>query len=512
MRRDELVFDLAVVGGGITGSAVARDAALRGLSVVLYERGDFASGTTSRTSRLIHGGLRYLEGLHLGLVAESLRERDWLFARLGHLLRALPILIPIYQGEGRRRSLVWAGITLYDLLARRKATPRYGMISPQEVVRRVPGIRTDGLIGGALFYDYQVLVPERLVVENLLGAVGLGAKAFNYREVEEIGIGDAGIRIGVRDRFTGGRETVMARVVINATGPWADSVRRISGLAGEILYPTKGTHVVLPGSLSHALFTAAPSDGRLFYVIPFGNEILVGTTDTGFEGDPGAVEATAEEVTYLLEGVRNILPDSKVFQSMPAYTYAGVRPLLRGGERSASRVSRKHGVFREGHGGRVITIAGGKMTTFRQMAEDAVDAACAVLGRRSACRSRAVTFPGEIEGGREGREELVRSIATAFGVDEALCCHLVSLYGRRAARVLEVAAEDPVLLSQLSSSSPDIAAQAVVAAREEWARTPDDAIMRRLHVGTTLSRGRDALPVVEKLPGCDWATELQAAR
>lgn len=510
MAGEDRPFDVVVVGGGITGAAVVRDAALRGLSAALYEKGDFASGTTSKTSRLIHGGLRYLEGFHVGLVSESLRERDWLAARLPHLLRPVPILIPVYRGDRRGMTLIGIGMRLYDLLARRKTTPRYGTVSAAEAARRVPGLRTEGLAGGAVFYDYQVLVPERLVVENLLSAAAPGrgcpgAVVRNHAAVAEIAWRDAAGAPGegpcvlrVRDGRTGRLETVSCGAVINATGPWADRTRRLAGLDGALLYPTKGAHLVLPGAIDHALFVAA-ADDRMFFILPFDGRLLVGTTDTAFADDPDGVCATPEDVAYLLSGARRVLPDSPLLREAPLYTYAGVRPLLQGKGPTESHLPRKHGVFREGPGGRFVTVAGGKMTTFRQMAADAVDAACDALGRKRACVSADAPFPGEIGGGEEGTEAFVRDLAAARRAPAALCRHLVSLYGRRAGRVLEIAGGGPELARPLSPGSLDIAAQAVLAAREEWAASPEDAIVRRMHLGITADRGASALPAVARL-------------
>lgn len=511
MAGRERAFDVVVIGGGITGAAAVRDLALRGVRAALYEKGDFSSGTTSKTSRLIHGGLRYLEGFHFGLVAESLRERDWLAARLPHLLRPVPILIPVYRGDRRGMATVGVGMRLYDLLARRKATPRYGTVSAGEATRRVRGIRAEGLAGGAVFYDYQVLVPERLVVENLLSAASPGkgrpaAVVRNHAAVEEIAF-DATegaptgtmCRLRVRDGRTGAPEPVSARVVINATGPWADRTRRLAGFGGDLLFPTKGAHVVLPGVTSHALFVASPADDRMLYILPFDGRLLVGTTDTAFPDDPDGASASPEDVAYLLSGVRRVLPDSPLFREDPLYAYAGVRPLLKGKAPTESRLPRKHGVFREGPGGRFVTVAGGKLTTFRRMAADAVDAACDALGRKGPCVSADEPFPGEIGGGGDGTEALVRDLAAARHVPEALCRHLVSLYGRRADRVLDVAAENPAFSRLLSAASPDIAAQVVLAAREEWAAFPEDAVLRRMHLGITPDRGASALPEVARL-------------
>jgi glycerol-3-phosphate dehydrogenase len=499
---DERPVDLAIIGGGITGAAVARDASLRGLSVALYEKGDFSSGTTSKTSRLIHGGLRYLEGFHFGLVYESLRERDWLFSRLSHLIRPIPILIPVYRGDRRGMGKVWIGLKLYEYLARRKGTPRYGTLSSREVARRVPGIRQEGLAGGGLYYDCQIPVPERLVVENLLSATAAGARVRSQAQVERIGFDGGAFRLCLRDSSSGARDETAAAAVVNATGPWADRTRRLFGLEGGILHPTKGVHLVFPGISPHALFAASPKDERMFYILPFAGSLLVGTTDTAYPDDPGAAVAGSEDVDYLRESAEEFLPGFPLFRSPPLFSYAGVRPLLRGKGGTESRLPRKHGIFREGPGDRFVTVAGGKMTTFRKMAEDAVDAVCIALGRKGPCISREAPFPGEIGGGKEGAEAFARSLSGTYKASTDLCAHLVSLYGRRASRVLEIAAESPALALRLSPHSPDIAAQAVLAGREEWARTPEDAILRRMHLGITRGRGMEAVPEVMRLLSC----------
>lgn len=303
----------------------------------------------------------------------------------------------------------------------------------------------------------------------------------------------------IRDRRSGKTETVSAKVVINATGPWADRTRRLAGIPGELLHPTKGVHAVLRGPVAHAMFVASPRDGRMFYILPLERNLLLGTTDTAYPGDPGEAEPLPEEIAYLEKGSLRVLPGSSLFRQKPLFTYAGVRPLLQGKGKTESRISRRHGVFREGEGGRFVTVAGGKLTTFREMAEKGVDAACEALGRRSGCLTRESPFPGEIGGGGEGVAAFTRSLSGMYDVPESLCAHLVSLYGRRASRVLSIAREVPGADRRLSPHSPDIAAQAILAVREEWAENPEDAILRRMHLGISEDRGACAVPAVEEI-------------
>lgn len=277
--------DLAILGGGITGSAVARDASLRGLSAALFEQGDFSSGTTSRSSRLIHGGLRYLEGLHFGLVRESLRERDWIHRRLTHLLRPVPVLIPVYRGDGRGMLRVRAGMFLYGLLARRTALPRPGTVSAAAAIERVPGLRPEGLAGGAVFHDYRIPVPERLVFENLLSAVEAGRKGGgsrvtvrNHATVEGIACSEGIFRLRVRDRRTGNTETVSARVVINATGPWTDRTRRLAphspDIAAQVILAAREEWAETPEDVILRRMHLGISEDRGACAVPAVEEIL----------------------------------------------------------------------------------------------------------------------------------------------------------------------------------------------------------------------------------------------
>ncbi len=489
-------FDLIVIGGGITGAGVARDAALRGMSCLLLEKGDFASGVSSKSTRLIHGGLRYLANFEMDLVAESLRERAILRRQAPYLIHPMPILIPIYQEDPHGRAVMSLGIHLYDLLSHEKDIPRYFTSSRQKTLEFEPRLNQEGLIGSALFYDHQITMPERLVIENVISAREEGATLLNHVRAEKIEEEDGGIVVTAKDTLTGATSTFRSRVLINAAGPWIDKVRLAGNLDHEkIIFPTKGIHLVLPKLSNQALFVTS-RDGRMFFIIPLKAYSLIGTTDTKYDGDLDDVHADEDEVDYLLAESRRILPKMNLTKESILYTYAGIRPLAFSG-RNETKISRKHRVIREGRNDRIITIAGGKLTTYRNMAKDAVDAARGVLGTGVRCSTDKDPLPGGLSMDYEQYlREAVPEMASRHGVAPELVRHLVGCYGARAEMVLGLAATDPVLGGSISPESRDIYAQVLYSVREEGARTLSDIVLRRMRLGITASRG---LPQAEKI-------------
>jgi glycerol-3-phosphate dehydrogenase len=485
------VFDVIVIGGGITGAGVARDAALRGLSCLLLEKGDFASGVTSKSTRLIHGGLRYLANFEVDLVAESLRERAILRRMAPYLIHPIPLIIPIYKDDPRGRAIISLGIHLYDLLSHEHDIPHYFTSGREKTLSFEPRLNQDGLTGSALFYDHQIMMPERLVIENIIGARQAGASVLNYVRAEKIEETNAGIMVTARDVLTNQRYSFRSQVLINAAGPWIDSVRKAGNIdQKKIIFPTKGIHLVLPKLSDQALFVTS-RDGRMFFIIPLDKWSLIGTTDTEYDEDLDEVHATRDDVDYLITESRRVLPGLNITREAILYTYAGIRPLAFAGA-SESKISRKHRVVREGRTRRIITIAGGKLTTYRNMAKDVVDTACKALGVRTTCVTDKKPFPGGLHMEyNDYLKEAMPDMAARHEVSGETVRHLVQFYGAGAGRVLDLVDRDPALGEAISPESRDIYAQVVHSVMEEGARTLSDIILRRMHLGMTGSRGKD---------------------
>ncbi|MBI4588879.1 MAG: glycerol-3-phosphate dehydrogenase/oxidase [Candidatus Rokubacteria bacterium] len=504
---EEQRFDVLVIGGGMAGAGVARDLALRGASVALFDKGDFGWGTTSRSSKLIHGGLRYLELFDFGLVRESLRERETLGRLAPHLIRPLPFLIPIYHGSSRGLIKVRIGLTLYDWLTPGKATDHYRVIRPEAALALEPEIRAEDLRGAGLYFDDLLLSPERLCLENVLSARRHGAKAFNYVQVEEVLTGPKGIEgLRVRDLLTDQVRAMRGRVVVNAAGPWVDRIRELAGIRDRgprLIRATKGIHGLLPRLTEHAVYLPT-KDERMIFVIPWREFSLVGTTDTDFDGNPDRLWATKDEVTYLLGEVRRVLPDQRVAAANVVYTYAGVRPLTYEEGKSPSKVSRQHRVWAEGSGGRFLTITGTKLTCFRSLAEEAANLAMARLGRQAPARTARLTLDGADE--HVGRSIEVRAWMdvsgelAATGLPRETLEMLVATYGRNYVRILDLARKLPDGSARLCPRNREIVAQLHYAVAEELTVSLQDFLLRRTGIGTSPCQGLDcAEPIAARM-------------
>jgi glycerol-3-phosphate dehydrogenase len=493
-------FDLAVIGGGMAGAGIARDAALRGYRTLLLERKDFAYGTTSRSSKLIHGGLRYLEHFDVGLVRESLTERERLQRLAPHLVRPLPFLIPVYRGAKRGMFMIRMGMKLYDLLTPGKRTEHYRTLSRQETLRRERHLEPRDLVGAGYYFDDLLLFPERLCLENALSARRWGASVVNYAEVTGFASREPRATsrewdIEVRDVLCGGVGRVTARVVVNASGPWVDDLRRRAGVDGgrRTLRTTKGIHLLLPRMTDHAVYIAAKQDDRMFFVIPWREFTLVGTTDTDFTGDLDRLAATREEVEYLLKETQRVFPTAGVGEDQIAYTYAGVRPLTLEEGAAASAVSRQHKVIAEGDPRTFLSITGTKLTCYRSLGEEAVDQVGRLLGRPAPCRTHRLGLDGS-----DGEDTLevrlwadASDLARQTSLEPAQIQCLMETYGRRYTAVLEVAGRSPELRERLCKQNPDIRAQLVYALEQEAVETLCDFLLRRTGIGTSACLGKD---------------------
>jgi len=494
---DTQSFDAVVIGGGMAGAGVARDLALRGASVALFEKGDFASGTSSKSSKLIHGGLRYLELFDFKLVRESLREKKTLERLAPHLVQPLPFLVPVYRGSKRGLITVRVGMWLYDLLTPGRARERFRVLRPVATLAMEPSIQADDLRGAGYYFDDLLLLPERLCLENVLSAVRHGARAHNYCEIEAVTRGAAGIDgVRVRDLLTGRVHTVRASVVVNCAGPWVDRLRELAGVqeAGKrVLRTTKGIHCMLPRMTERAVYLST-ADDRMIFVIPWREFSMVGTTDTDFDGDPDRLSATREEVEYLLDAVRPALPDPRVAIDRVVYTWAGVRPLAFEEGASASRVSRDHKVVVEGPEGRFLSITGTKLTCFRSLAEQVGDRVMSVLGRQAPSRTADLTLDGldEEAAALEARAWMdVSAEMAATGLPRETLQTLVETYGRAYPRVLDLARKIPDGTSRLCPENPEIVAQLHHAVAEEMAISLQDVLFRRTAIGQSACLGLD---------------------
>ncbi|MDT7690619.1 MAG: glycerol-3-phosphate dehydrogenase [Acidobacteriota bacterium] len=505
-------FDVVIIGAGVNGCGVARDASMRGLRVLLLDKGDISSGTTAASTRLIHGGLRYLEHGEVGLVRESLRERETLLRRVApHLVRPLAMLVPIYSARRRGTLTIRAGMLAYDALSSSKSLPRHRMLDAPEALAHAPGIEASGLKGAALFYDAQVEYAERLALENALAARVCGATVLTYARVEQLLFaGDAVRGVEFTDLLGGAKHEAHASVVLNAAGPWVDEVLDGLGATGERLVGgTKGSHIVVrpfDGAPGVAVYAEAIEDGRPFFVVPWDGKFLIGTTDERYAGDLDHVEADALEIDYLIRETNRAFPSARLTTTDVLYTYSGVRPLAYGGTGSdEASVTRRHFIRRARLLRGLFSIVGGKLTTYRALAEEMVDLLFRTLGKTPPpCTTAAEPLPGAAV---KDFEAVRRDFITRSPLPPLSTARLLKVYGARALEVLRLALTDPELSQPISDETGTIGAEIVYAFREEIAETLADCLMRRTMTGLNGRMGLDAVEraahVAQKFLGWD---------
>ena len=487
-RLTDAPFDVLVIGGGITGAGVALDAAARGLRTAIVERDDWASGTSSKSSKLVHGGLRYLQQKEYRLVYENLAERQRLLRNAPHLVRELPFLIPLWGRDGVVNAAMAkaysTALWLYDLTGGMRIGKRHRRITREEALRHLPTLRTDRVAAAFIYYDART-DDARLTLELVRTAVlDHGAVAVNHLGVT--GLVKEGGRVVGASLADGG--VVRAAVVVNAAGVWADDVRSLDeAVHPHSIRPAKGIHVTVPADrlpCDIAAVIPVPTDRRSVFVVPWGEQTYVGTTDTDYDGPLDDPSCTADDIAYLLDAV-NAATSSGLTAADITGTWAGLRPLVDAAtsERTAD-LSRRHVVATSASG--VISVTGGKLTTYRKMAADTVDQVVARLGRG---QRRTTTRRLPIRGAG-GLHQLAQPGAAArFGVDADTLDHLVGRYGGEVPRVLADVGEDPSLASALVPGLPYLAAEALYAVREEMATTLADVLARRTRAHL---RARDA--------------------
>jgi glycerol-3-phosphate dehydrogenase len=517
----ETPVDLLIIGGGITGAGIARDAALRGYRTALIDKADFGAGTSSHSSRLVHGGIRYLEQYAFHLVFEASRERRVLLTIAPHLVRPLAFLFPVYRGARVPAWQLRAGMWLYDVLSLFRNVRRHRWLRPKKVRRVEPGLRDKGLVGAALYYDAQT-DDARLVVATVRSAVRAGALAANYVETTALLKPDGRVRGAVvRDVLTGETMNIRAHAVVNATGPWSDQIRRLDDPnAAPVMRLTKGAHVIVPRKRlanEHAVTLFSPVDGRVMFALPWGDLSYIGTTDTDADAPPDKLRVTAADVTYLLRSANAAFPDARLNQGDVISAWAGLRPLVREESLNPSQVTREHRVLESPQG--LISIVGGKLTTYRIMARDVVDRVAARLheldGRPRAKRPPTDRQP--LPGGEAAELDVLVESARARGAAEATARHLVANYGSEAAAVLNLVDRDRRLGENMIAGRPEIWAEVAYAVEREMAVRVQDVLVRRLHLFYEVAdHGQSVVPrvtaLMKQLLGWDDSREAEELR
>jgi glycerol-3-phosphate dehydrogenase len=505
-------FDLIIVGGGIIGTGVARDAALRGLRTLLVESTDFAYGTTARSTRLIHGGLRYLRMLDFKLVRQDLKEREILLKIAPHLVHRLEFFIPLLKSAPYYRFVLPFGLRLYNILSHGTSLPKCNHLSAVETLETEPSLKnTGGLTGSFLYYDCQSEYTERICIENVIDADSKGAIILNHAAVTKLLQQDSTVNgIQVKDTLTGEEYQANGRLILNTAGPWADLIwQKLGDKFTNKIRKTKGIHLLTRKMSNSALVLFAKSDGRLFFVVPWLNYSLIGTTDTDYSGDLDKLYAEKSDVDYLVSETRHYFPDFK--KDDIYFTFAGLRALVPKGKKQSS-TSRAHKLVDHEKQDNIkgfLSIIGGKNTAYRGIAEEAVDLICKKLNRKIACTTAQTPFPGA----PAISEDEIEQAAKENKLPGPAIAHLTTIYGSRYKSVLKYVTEDKRMGNPIASGCPDILAQIKHAVLEESALSVNDFMLRRSFIGLNRSQGLDAVETVAREMGklLGWSNaEIQA--
>ena len=525
-------YDVLVIGGGISGATVAWDASLRGLKVALVEKTDFSCGTSSASSKLVHGGLRYLANGEFRLVRESLSERRTWEQIAPHMVDPLPFLVPIY-GSKRNKRMMQIGLTLYDILSLdrtwhkdpSKRLPRHSWLKPDEALKRAPDLTTDDLLGALLYYDCQMYSPERLGFECILGATENGAAVANYAEVSNLILQGTNVEGAVvRDKLTDKEHQIRADITVNATGPWADLLLQTAQgqAASKHLLRSKGIHIIVP-ELSPTTAFALQANGDHIFVIPWRGKTLIGTTDTAFRAHPDEVGVTEEDISFILDKLNIALPKAHIKRSDVLHAYAGLRPLIdtdgdptNNDTQETYTASRKAEVVdhlkEDGFEG-LISALGGKWTTSRHMAERVVDMVLDKLQQDGQQKLKASTARTPLRNGATGiYAEFLSALKQKHSDwDEEVIDHLAKFHGTGAEDIIRLAEEEN-LKSPIAIDQPTIEAEVVNAIRSEMAITLSDILFRRTELGTLGPLSQQAMETLLTLVAKEmkWSPEETA--
>ena len=494
-RSEVTRYDIVVIGGGITGAGIARDAALRGLKVALFEKGDYASGTSSKSSKLVHGGLRYLEHGEIGLVFESVSERRVQTRVAPHLVRPLPFIIPIYKGAKPGLEMMNFGLWIYDSLALFRSPKLHRTFrGARAALELEPQLKPEGLRGALEYYDCNT-DDARLVLENAIDARNLGADCHTYTEVLRFQRRDDRRITGVvvRDRLTGETRTVECRSVILAAGAWTDEmIRRFEiPMDRPLLRRTKGVHIVIPRErlpLARAITLISPVDNRVMFAIPWRERTVLGTTDTDFTGSADEVAADAADVQYLCDSGNGYFPGANLTPDDVISTWAGLRPLIAAPPNvDESEISREHEVFTKSDG--LVIIAGGKLTTYRRMARETVHKTLGLLeeigdapdAKKLSTKDRPLPGAHGLDNPSLESVALIgRRLMDEHGLDADTATHLCGVYGTRAPIIADRIVADRKLGERLDHELPYVWAEIEFSAKHDLARTVEDVLARRV--------------------------------
>ena len=514
-KLDQESVDVLVIGGGINGAGIARDAANRGLKVALVEMRDLAYGTSSRSSKMVHGGLRYLEQFAFGLVFESVSERRILLKIAPHLVRPLGYIFPIFKSGKRGLGMVSLGMWVYEALSLFRSPKRHKTLKAHALQKVEPIVNTDGMLGAPLYYDCAT-DDARLTLESALDAAKQGAIVSTWTRVTQFEKDESGQVTGarVRNELTGEEKVVNASIVVNATGPWTDKTRGLSkdGVKPMVMR-TKGVHVVVNRDrlpVNHCVICPHPDDARGVFAVPWGSQTYIGNTDTEYGSVDGGVTATLDDVDYLLQASNAYFPQHQLSRDDVIATWAGLRPLLapETDDISNTNITREHSIEVGVDG--VVTVAGGKLTTYRKMAAEVVRVSLKALKQRGhrvkVTRSKTSKLPlpgasGLPVGGLQGVKDALNNRVGGV-LPPAICDHLVDTYGARAEAVADLAMANPEYAQPLIQGRPEIAAQVVFAVQEEFAATATDFLIQRTQLFyRDQDQGLGALPKVVRLMG-----------
>lgn len=445
-------YDLAIIGGGINGAGIARDAALRGLKVILVEKQDFGVGASSKSSKLAHGGLRYLQQYDFKLVKSCLAERDLLLSNLPDLVKPQPFIYPVYKTSPKPLWMVKLGLYIYDYLARHGTLPKHRNLSLSEIAKKCPGLKLESLKGGCLYYD-GLMEDAQIVIQNILDAEKHGATVLNYQQVTRLK--------KINGRVTGfyyGQEEVDADVVINATGAWSRDFFESENIHPRYrVTPTKGVHLVIQQVIPDYALTLTAHDGRVFFLIPWHGCSLLGTTDTFYKGDPNAVSVEKEDVDYLLKAFAQYFPDIK---PQIISSFAGLRPLVSFNTANPSDLLRDHLIDHSVPG--MLSFLGGKYTSYRETAAEVVDEAYRILNKpKVACQT--VHRP---------------------------------IVSDKQKVIADMIAKDPQEGQRICAHHPHVLAEVTYAIEYEKAKTLEDWLFRRTSIGYTACGGKECSPLV----------------